>query len=312
MDKLAEAWSQLPPEKYLNLDTGNAVSEATALKKAVVNKEFHICSNADTEDFMNLLFEIFNFETVVKNHGKLTEEQWLNVDTGRKVKHSTALTKAYQDISLRICGDTLPLFTVYQQLCSSPSSQEKLGPPGKPTSRSTASSGKLVSSGKLASATNSGPVTRSQTKKTIPPKLKEQIWSSAFGNVMKHVCWCCRDTSISGTSFHAGHIQAEAKGGSIDPDNLRPICQSCNSSMRTQNMIEYMSDKRPNGWKHLLLEDPLLAFCTTHSNVFMDWNNFMDNYRKWCHDHKLIVWSESAIKVVLDARGHLASGKVNL
>ena len=30
---------------------------------------------------------------------------------------------------------------------------------------------------------------------------------------------------------YKGHIVAEINGGSLDPDNLKPICHSCNSSM---------------------------------------------------------------------------------
>jgi len=37
-------------------------------------------------------------------------------------------------------------------------------------------------------------------------------------------------------SFHCGHVIAEKNGGSIEIANLRPICQSCNSSMGTTNM----------------------------------------------------------------------------
>ena len=41
-------------------------------------------------------------------------------------------------------------------------------------------------------------------------------------------------------SFHCGHIIAESKGGELSVNNLKPICQSCNSSMGTQNMDEYI------------------------------------------------------------------------
>ena len=41
-------------------------------------------------------------------------------------------------------------------------------------------------------------------------------------------------------SFHCGHIISEANGGEIKLDNLRPICHSCNSSMGTVNMDEFI------------------------------------------------------------------------
>lgn len=40
-------------------------------------------------------------------------------------------------------------------------------------------------------------------------------------------------------NFNCGHIQAEYKGGDQSIDNLKPICQSCNSSMGTQNMDDF-------------------------------------------------------------------------
>ena len=40
--------------------------------------------------------------------------------------------------------------------------------------------------------------------------------------------------------FPCGHIIAEANGGLLKLDNLKPVCVSCNSSMGTQNMDEYI------------------------------------------------------------------------
>ncbi len=41
-------------------------------------------------------------------------------------------------------------------------------------------------------------------------------------------------------NFVCGHIIAEANGGELKLDNLKPICVSCNSSMGVQNMNEYI------------------------------------------------------------------------
>ena len=41
-------------------------------------------------------------------------------------------------------------------------------------------------------------------------------------------------------SFHCGHIVAEANGGQLKMDNLKPICSSCNSSMGMTNMVVFM------------------------------------------------------------------------
>lgn len=42
-------------------------------------------------------------------------------------------------------------------------------------------------------------------------------------------------------SFHCGHVISEKNNGEITVDNLRPICQNCNSSMGTTDMDEFIS-----------------------------------------------------------------------
>jgi len=41
-------------------------------------------------------------------------------------------------------------------------------------------------------------------------------------------------------NFHCGHVVSEINGGELEPENLKPICQSCNSSMGTTNMNEFI------------------------------------------------------------------------
>jgi hypothetical protein len=40
--------------------------------------------------------------------------------------------------------------------------------------------------------------------------------------------------------FHVGHVTSEANGGNMNIDNLRPICATCNNSMGTMDMKEYV------------------------------------------------------------------------
>jgi len=78
-------------------------------------------------------------------------------------------------------------------------------------------------------------------KKPIPPILKRNVWNKYIGeDIGKAKCTCCKLVDITQLSFHCGHIIAEAKGGELKMDNLKPICQSCNSSMGTMNMNEYI------------------------------------------------------------------------
>jgi len=75
----------------------------------------------------------------------------------------------------------------------------------------------------------------------IPPMKKQEVWEYWKGNVNKAKCHCCRIATLFSNAYHCGHIKAESNGGDLSIENLRPICQSCNSSMNNKNMIDYMN-----------------------------------------------------------------------
>ena len=78
-------------------------------------------------------------------------------------------------------------------------------------------------------------------KKNIPSALKRVVWNKYIGeNIGKSKCLCCNLTDITQMSFHCGHIIAEINGGSMDVNNLKPICQNCNSSMGSKNMNDFI------------------------------------------------------------------------
>lgn len=77
-------------------------------------------------------------------------------------------------------------------------------------------------------------------KKKISQLMKRRVWAKHIGEeIGKHKCLCCNMTDITQLTFNCGHIVAEANGGDLTVENLIPICQSCNSSMGTQNLNEY-------------------------------------------------------------------------
>lgn len=75
----------------------------------------------------------------------------------------------------------------------------------------------------------------------IPKKVRTDVWNTFIGaNIPIHKCLCCLKTTICMTDFQVGHVLSEHDGGNLNIDNLRPICASCNISMGTINMKDYV------------------------------------------------------------------------
>jgi len=75
-------------------------------------------------------------------------------------------------------------------------------------------------------------------KKTIPKALREQVWIKYCGRRFKHKCyisWCKNQINVF--NYHVGHDKPESKGGSLDIDNLKPLCSRCNHSMSNNYTI---------------------------------------------------------------------------
>ena len=79
-----------------------------------------------------------------------------------------------------------------------------------------------------------------KTKEKIPASVKNTLWSLHFENNIQGKCQCCKTEVISKNNFDCGHITSEKNGGTVHLDNLKPICRSCNSSMGTTNMNDFM------------------------------------------------------------------------
>ena len=78
-------------------------------------------------------------------------------------------------------------------------------------------------------------------KQPIPESTKALAWDRWIGNeIGKCKCLCCKSLEITQRNCHFGHIVAEANGGNITINNLRPICQKCNNSMNITNMKQFI------------------------------------------------------------------------
>jgi hypothetical protein len=75
-------------------------------------------------------------------------------------------------------------------------------------------------------------------KEAIPKRIRELVWTTNNGETFTHKCyvsWC--DNNINVFNFQVGHDIPESKGGTLDIDNLKPICASCNLSMSNKYTI---------------------------------------------------------------------------
>lgn len=79
-------------------------------------------------------------------------------------------------------------------------------------------------------------------KKSIPKTLKDLVWDENIG-AEKGVgqCYVC-EQEINSKKFHCGHVISEKDGGETNKDNLKPICATCNLSMKTKNMEEFKKE----------------------------------------------------------------------
>ena len=80
-------------------------------------------------------------------------------------------------------------------------------------------------------------------KKSIPKKKRQEVWTANNGESLSINCFCCNNQELNGMgAWECGHIISEANGGTLDTDNLKPICSGCNKSMGSKNMDDYMKE----------------------------------------------------------------------
>jgi hypothetical protein len=93
-------------------------------------------------------------------------------------------------------------------------------------------------------------------KEKIPVAVRKIVWNTYIGkDNVKGKCLCCNGEDITSTNFECGHVKSEKHGGEVSIDNLRPICSSCNKSMGSNDMDEFMTRykiKKPKNWNGIV------------------------------------------------------------
>jgi len=77
-------------------------------------------------------------------------------------------------------------------------------------------------------------------KDSISQQLKKEVWTYYYNNRIKKQCPItnCKKM-ITSTKFSTGHIISEKNNGSLEIENLHPICVSCNSKMGSKNWKDF-------------------------------------------------------------------------
>ncbi len=104
----------------------------------------------------------------------------------------------------------------------------------------------------MTKSTETSHMIKPYSKAKIPKAVREQVWIHYFGRVFTHKCyvgWCKNNINVF--DFQVGHDKPESKGGTLNIDNLRPICSRCNLSMSdTYTITEWSKLGKPkkNKW----------------------------------------------------------------
>lgn len=114
-------------------------------------------------------------------------------------------------------------------------------------------------------------------RSNIPSALRHTVWNTYLGEEKgTSKCFCCKSETISRANFHCGHVIAHSNGGETTVQNLRPICPSCNMSMGSKNMEDFM---RKCGFGELY-EDMFVI-----DGEFYSEDNLFE-YFPWLNDYK--------------------------
>lgn len=96
---------------------------------------------------------------------------------------------------------------------------------------------KYSANNKLSNCPSSG-------RKSIPKKIKIEVWEKYFENCCRHNCFIDEcNNEITAWDFQAGHDIPYSEQGSDDVENLRPICGECNKGMGDKFSIDEWNEK---------------------------------------------------------------------
>jgi len=186
------------------------------------------------------------------------EQKYLNLDTMRLIQKSNVDKRKpppkYIDHNWHILSEEELFYEVLQAL--QPDKKIRYIKPDPKSTTPTTTNSKSTTKSKSTTTT-----TRPKSlRPSIPKNIRIEVWEQQHGKKCYiGYCFCCRQ-NLEFNDFEAGHIKPYFHGGADQVDNLRPVCKSCNISMTTLHMYEYMIRYNKAGRKDLAIDRSYIFF----------------------------------------------------
>ena len=92
------------------------------------------------------------------------------------------------------------------------------------------------------------PISSPEPRPSLPLKIYEQVWITAFGDKFYGSCFCCNaklkaNWDATKLKSELGHIIPYCETQNNNIDNLVPVCQNCNRGMSKKHMRDWVKDK---------------------------------------------------------------------
>ena len=73
--------------------------------------------------------------------------------------------------------------------------------------------------------------------------LYRQVLNICVGrHIGETLCMCCECSIITVLTFECGYIVSPSNGGSLDTNNILPLCTHCYRCMGSMDMVEFMKE----------------------------------------------------------------------
>lgn len=127
----------------------------------------------------------------------------------------------------------------------------------------------------------------------LTKSMRNSCWLRYVGEAFKGTCFTGCGVEITMFNFECGHVVSVDKGGENKLDNLRPICGTCNKSMGTKNMIDFINEA---GYKANKLEKVDSTKAIKYTNITLPSYYLITEYT-----HRVPVFTKIGCNVYISA-----------